>query len=208
MQSIVSHQVFILPWSRMSQQSHWRHADICRTQNGRIKGPAFLEFQLVLSAADCFSMFEGRSCHFARSHWGKKRPLLNASICQMRVCSLAVVVLGFSGTSFGPQSVSADETPGGCSKHSSLIWKLLPQWQKMEQTPALTPAQYRKLDINRKKEERIKLMWTINWRPELAEGWRSWLASRRLALSHSFGSSFPPGENCRLCHFYGISLEW
>lgn len=160
-------------------------------------------FQLVLSAADCFSMFEGRSCHFTRSLWGKKRPLLNASIC-----SLAVVVLGFSGTWLGPQSVSANETSGGCSKHSSLIWKLLPRWQKMEQTTALTPAQYRKLDINIKKEERIKLMWTINWRPELAEGWRSWLASRRLALNHSFGSSFPPGENCRLYHFYGILLEW
>lgn len=111
--------------------------------------------------------------HFARSHWGKTRPLLNASICQMRAYSLAVVVLGSSGTRFGPQSVSADETLGGCSEHSSLIWKLLPQWQKIEQNPALVPTQYRKLGINIKKEEGIKLMRTINWRPALAEGCRS-----------------------------------
>lgn len=81
MQSIVSHQVFILPWSRMSQQSHWRHADIRRTQNGRINGSTV--FQLVLGAADCFSVFEGRSCHLARSRWGKKRPLLSAGIRQI-----------------------------------------------------------------------------------------------------------------------------
>lgn len=124
----------------------------------------------------------------------------------------------FSGSWFGPQSVSGGETPGGCFKHSTLIWKSFPGWQKTEPTPTPMPSQYRKLEAG----ACIRMVPLTGLMPPLPESqfWQQFPSRRKLQAVSFYVSHKVIRKSCFMClshnraiwtkccsHWWGTS-EW